>query len=53
MKKAKAVNYDWPARDSKEVQKWQEDFETQYSKALQLNSVAKSLPGSAANGVSR
>ncbi|EEU39662.1 uncharacterized protein NECHADRAFT_43968 [Fusarium vanettenii 77-13-4] len=49
--KAKDFTYSAPAKDSALVKGWQKDFLSAYAKAVELNTTAKSLPGSTANGV--
>ncbi|KAJ4185163.1 hypothetical protein NW755_008606 [Fusarium falciforme] len=39
-----------PAKDSALVNGWQKDFLNAYAKAVELNTTAKTLPGSTANG---
>ena len=51
VKKAKSIDYKWPAKDSAEVKNWQRDFEDSYATANQMNATAKSFPGTPANGV--
>ncbi|KAJ4232276.1 hypothetical protein NW759_002664 [Fusarium solani] len=48
--KAKDITYTVPAKDSALVKGWQKDFLNAYAKAVELNTTAKSLPGSTANG---
>ncbi|KAL6922413.1 hypothetical protein FSST1_006439 [Fusarium sambucinum] len=41
----------YPAKDSAEVKKWQADFSAQYARAIALLATAKTIPGTAANGI--
>jgi hypothetical protein len=51
-KKGTKMSNAFPAADSSAVKDWQSRFQAQYVKAQTMVSVAKSLPGSAAGGVS-
>ena len=42
----------YPAKDSAEVKKWQGDFAEVYARANTMLATAKTIPGTAANGVS-
>lgn len=42
----------YPGKDSVEVRKWQADFAAEYTRANTLLATAKTIPGTAANGVS-
>ncbi|KAI1869369.1 hypothetical protein JX265_006459 [Neoarthrinium moseri] len=52
VEKSKTVMSQWPAKDSEQVNKWQSDFTDAYGKANTLLATAKTVPGTAANGVS-
>ncbi|KAI1855398.1 hypothetical protein JX266_000263 [Neoarthrinium moseri] len=52
VEKSKTVMSQWPAKDSEQVNKWQSDFTDAYDKANTLLATAKTVPGTAANGVS-
>jgi hypothetical protein len=43
----------YPAKDTAEVKRWQADFADVYARANALLATAKTIPGVAANGVSR
>ncbi|KAF4949191.1 hypothetical protein FGADI_9048 [Fusarium gaditjirri] len=49
--KSSNMSTSYPAKDSSEVKKWQADFAAQYSRANTLLATAKSIPGTAANGI--
>jgi hypothetical protein len=49
--KGKDASTQLKGKDSPEVQKWQSDFQVQYASAVKLSAVAKTLPGSASNGI--
>ncbi|TVY67615.1 hypothetical protein Focb16_v002486 [Fusarium oxysporum f. sp. cubense] len=51
VEKSSNMSTSYPAKDSAEVKKWQADFAAEYARANTLLATAKTIPGTAANGI--
>ncbi|KAL5589346.1 hypothetical protein FOVSG1_011213 [Fusarium oxysporum f. sp. vasinfectum] len=49
--KSSNMSASYPSKDSAEVKKWQADFAAEYARANTLLATAKTIPGTAANGI--
>ncbi|KAI5920341.1 hypothetical protein F4810DRAFT_703039 [Camillea tinctor] len=49
--RSKIASSEWPKKDSEQVKKWQSDFAAQYRESNTLIGVAKTIPGTSANGI--
>lgn len=52
VEKASEASSQYPEKDSEQVKKWKSDFAAEYARANTLLATAKTIPGTAANGVS-